>query len=216
MVPGSVPTTPDVGGRADSSAAHAARDDGGGPVLSLDDHHRRVEARDLHCGVEHAIHELLEVDRASELAEDPVAAALLLGSLERFGQVSGELVHLAPHLVDRADELLILGSRGGLSAAHHDGNETGRGREGRGDDHDRYRHAVSQLIRTYLSLYSRNRGMQPRTRYPDRTVLSLSAQIGIRECGCRSRRIPEAVRFAAGWISAQIGSRVRMPIAQDP
>src|SRR5918994_775133 len=45
--------------------------------------------------------------------------------------------------------------------------------------------------------------MQPRTRYPDRTVLSLSAQIGIRECGFRLRKIPEAVRFAAGWLRLQ-------------
>ena len=108
IVPGSVPTTPDVGGRADSSVRHAARDDGRGPVLSLDDHHRRVEARDLHRGVDHAIHQLLEVDRASELAEESVAAALLLGALERVGQLAGELVHLAAHLVDRADELLVL------------------------------------------------------------------------------------------------------------
>src|SRR5918995_1594552 len=42
--------------------------------------------------------------------------------------------------------------------------------------------------------------MQPRTRYPDRTVLSLSAQIGIRGRGFRSPKIPEAVRFAAGWM----------------
>ena len=41
-------------------------------------------------------------------AEEPVAAALLLGALERLGQLTGKLVHLAAHLVDRADELFAL------------------------------------------------------------------------------------------------------------
>ena len=67
---------------------HAARHDGGRAVLALDDHHRRVERRDLHRRVEDAIHELLEVDRAAELAEEPVAPALPLGAVERLREVA--------------------------------------------------------------------------------------------------------------------------------
>ena len=66
---------------------HAARDYGWCAVLALDDHHRRVDAVDLHRGVEDAIHQLLEVDRAAELPEQPVPAALLLGPLERLREV---------------------------------------------------------------------------------------------------------------------------------
>ena len=158
MVPGSVPTTPDVGGRADSSARHAARDDGGGAVLALDDHHRRVEARDLHRGVEHAIHELLEVDRASELAEEPVPAALLLGALERARELAGRARPSCSASRRPRGRAPALGSRGRLPTAQDDRNDDGRGHEGRGDDHDRRRHAVSQLIRTYSPCTHANGG----------------------------------------------------------
>ena len=88
---------------------HAARDHRWRAVLALDDHHRRVDAVDLHRGVEDAIHQLLEVDRVADLAEEAVPATLLLRPLERAGKPAGEFVHLAPHLVDGADELFVRG-----------------------------------------------------------------------------------------------------------
>ena len=107
MVPGSDPSDARRGRARGLVGRHAARDDRGCPVLSLDDHHRRLDAGDLQRGVEDAVHELLEVDRASELAEQPVSPALQLRPLECAGELSGQLVHLAPHLVDRADELVV-------------------------------------------------------------------------------------------------------------
>ena len=82
MVPGNVPATPDVGGRADSSAVMPRVTTAGAPSCRSTDHHRGVDAGYLHRGVEDAVHELLEVDRAAELAEEPVPAALLLRPLE--------------------------------------------------------------------------------------------------------------------------------------
>ena len=98
---------------------------------------------DLQRGVEDAVHELLEVDRASELAEQAVSPALQLRTLECAGELSGQLVHLAPHLVDRADELLVRRSACRPPTTHDDADEHSRGRDGRGNDHDRHRHVVS-------------------------------------------------------------------------
>ena len=86
---------------------HPTGDDGGGARVALDNHHGRVERRNLHRRVEHAVHELLEVDRDAELTEEPVALAFSLGPVERLGEVACEIVHLVPHLVDSANEVVV-------------------------------------------------------------------------------------------------------------
>ena len=153
MVPGNDPATPDVGGRADSSAVMPRVTTAGAPSWRSTTIIPASMPGISIAGVQYAIHELLEVDRAPELAEEPVSAALLLGALERAGELAGELVHLAPHLVDCAHELLVRRGRRRSPAAHDETSDDSRGHEGRGDDHDRRRHVVSQLIRDYFSLY---------------------------------------------------------------
>ena len=80
--------------------------------MPLDRHHGCVDTGDLHCRVEHAIHDLRQVDRAAELSEEPIPACLALRSVERLGQILRELVHLEPHLVHRANELGVSRRRG--------------------------------------------------------------------------------------------------------
>ena len=54
---------------------------------------RRVGVLERPCRLERPRQHLVQVDRPRELSEDPAAPALLLGSLERPGQLSAELVH---------------------------------------------------------------------------------------------------------------------------
>ena len=90
---------------------HPARRDGGRAALALDDHHRGVDSHELHRGVEDAVDDLLEVDRPTELAEEPVSARLALGAVERLREVVRHRVHLRAHLVDGTHELGALCSR---------------------------------------------------------------------------------------------------------
>ena len=54
---------------------------------------RRVGVLERPCRLERPGEHLVQVDRPGELPEDPAAPALLLGPLERAGQLAAELVH---------------------------------------------------------------------------------------------------------------------------
>ncbi len=124
--------------------SHSAGRNGGRGAMPFDDHHRGVESGDLHRGVQDAVHQLLEVDRAAELAEEPVAPILPLRSLQRLREVVGELVHLQAHLVDRAHEALVRLRSGRRGASYHDERQRRRyDHEGRHDgDHHGCRHTT--------------------------------------------------------------------------
>ena len=113
IVPERAPATPEVGGLAVSCARHATGRDGRRAGLAFDAHHRCVDPRDLHRGIEDAVHDLREVDRAAELAEEPVPPRFALRPVERLGEILCQLVHLEPHLVDRSHERRV--RLGGLS-----------------------------------------------------------------------------------------------------
>ena len=104
--------------------------------MAFDDHHRGVDAGELHGRVEDAVHDLLEIDGAAELAEQPISASLPLGTVERLGEIVRELVHLAPHLVDGTHQLRAL--RGRRSTASPEREEDHYRRQpGSGDENHR-------------------------------------------------------------------------------
>jgi hypothetical protein len=73
----------------------------------VEDDHRGVETGHLERGVEHAVEQLVELDRAAELAEKAIPTALALGSVECIGEVATEIVHSRPHVVDRDHEPVV-------------------------------------------------------------------------------------------------------------
>jgi hypothetical protein len=63
-------------------------------ALRIREHHeRRVRALEGPRRLERPCQHVVEVDRAGQLPEDPAAAALLLGALQRTRQLAPELVH---------------------------------------------------------------------------------------------------------------------------
>ncbi len=86
---------------------HAPGRGRGGSALVVERHQRRIEARDLERRIEHAVEELVELDRGPEVAQEPVAPALPLGALERFREVAAEIVHARAHVVDGLDEPVV-------------------------------------------------------------------------------------------------------------
>ncbi len=87
--------------------SHPARRHRRLPAGLVERDHRGVEARHLERRVEDAVEELLELDRASEVAQEPVAPALSLRPLQRLRQVAPEVVHPRAHLVDRLNQPVV-------------------------------------------------------------------------------------------------------------
>ena len=91
--------------------------------MLVEDDHRRVEAGNLECGVEHAVEQLLELDRVAEVAQEPVALALPLCPLEGVREVAAEIVHAAAHVVDGTREPVVALRVG--AAAHDEDHDQG-------------------------------------------------------------------------------------------
>ena len=145
IVPESAPATPEVGlGRL--LRAHSAGCDRRRSALALDDHHRRVDSRELHRSVENAVHHLLEVDRATELAKEAIPARLALRAVERLREIVRQLVHLVSHLVDGTHELRAFRGRRSIPPSQHEKSEHRRQQDG-GDENHRSCHLTEPFLR---------------------------------------------------------------------
>ncbi len=77
------------------------------PVGALEPDEGRVDPLEAGARLERPGEHLVHVDRARDLAEKPAPATLLLGPLDRAGELLGQLVHpLLERLDDRADALV--------------------------------------------------------------------------------------------------------------
>ncbi len=90
-----------------------------------DRHERRVCSRDRTCRLERAGQNLVQVDRAAELAEEAIPSTFLLRALQRLGELAHHALHPRVHVGDDLHQPLVL--RRAIRAAERPDDD---------DDHD--------------------------------------------------------------------------------
>ena len=89
-------------------------------VVGRDRDQRRVDPGESAGRLQGPRENLVEVDRAGELGQVAVAAALLLRALERVGELAHHRFHAGVHLRDELDQLLLAAARRPAGAHQQD------------------------------------------------------------------------------------------------